>query len=937
MRKIKRKKINIRTEEFGLTRKQKNEADKINRIPDSSPVLIIMYLLGLLGMIIAIGETLEITESPVFILICAGVTALSFVLWYSYIHHNKYFKYIILGFCGLIILLLIPGWSGLTSSLSSGQPEAVSDNIQNMLPAVLSLVTLLFFYLEFVLRRHSILFILCMGIVILGPAVGMKAELVPVLMIVIFQFGFYVLNTNISLRRSRLKTKGNAKASALSTIVTAVILLIAFIPALITEHIFEDDIFVQVYQADGYLQDGINTLFGNYSTNISDGSVSRGNLRQSGTPLMDLYADDLPEDRLYLKSFVGSTYNGRSWTNAYEPQRALFEYFTQDEDGRGDYRRMRMSFYREPFVIEMINRVSSDYYKRYLRALNELTGLELITYDYDYKSGFGYCFDKNGREVAISSDVPNDIRYEDSMSSYISDQAVTAEDDAPIAYIFKEDCTDEVYGDELSDEIIDYLNDPESSRIKEIFYLDNSRLPSYPTLLSNTSQSEAITDIYSSFGRQNLIYDPEKRAFDIQIADPASSSGYKGSQNLRIEPKGNNLTAVCYPYYPAAGEGYGSVGADSGTTSQPYTIEYYNQSKISMSGRWKDVPDYENFIDEYRTEADELYTYYLTSYPRLQQLCNETKLNTDNVNEVTTFILYTLQTHAKYSKTPGSVPFNSDTIEYFLFDNHQGFCVHFASAAALMYKMYGIPARYVTGYSVHSTDFDELESGITTHDITMNYKMEISDKYAHAWVEIFLKDYGWVPVEVTPTMDGVMNAKYPGFDSAVMSNIMNEHGWKFVVRNSDGNIVSGSDGGDSGFDTDTFIILVLSCILVLSAFSMIVVFARYYWLINRSKNASCRVIFDRLIRMLHYCGLLTDKNGSEKDFAAALSSAVPEISDEEADRIIRILEAESFSESHAPADDEVFVREKYAAAAEALYARQRWFRKPVFRFIMGFR
>ena len=934
VRKIKRKKINIRTEKFGLTRKQKNEADKINRIPDSSPVLIIMYICGLLGILIAIGETVGITTSPVFILICAGIIALSFVLWYSFIHQNKYFKHVVLGFCGLIVILLIPGWTGLTSAISSAQPGELYNTLQNLLPAVLSLLTLLFFYLEFVLRRHSIVFLLCMGIVILGPAIGMKAGLVPVVMIVIFQFGFYVLNTNISFRRSRLNTKGNSKASSLSTIVTAVILLIAFIPAFITEHIFEDDIFVQVYQADGYIQDGINSLLGDFSTNISDGSVSRGNLRQSGTPVLDLYADDLPENRLYLKSFAGAIYDGRSWINAYETENEIFEYFSENENGKGSYRRMGMVFYREPFISGMINRVSYDYYKRYLSALSDLLGIELISYDYDYKSGFSYCLDKNGREVAINSDVVNDIRQTDYTSSQSSS---LTDNDVPIAYIFKEDCTSPLYGDELQNEIITYMADPDKSLIESVYYIDNSKLPAYPTILSNTSHSEAVSDIYSAFGRQNLVYDPENRIFDVQNVDPASSADFKGSNHLRFEPKDNNISVSCYPYYPAAGSGFGSLTAEGNSASQPYSIEYYNQSKISMSDRWKNVPDYEKFINDYSSEINERYNNIITSHPRLEKLCSETALNTDNINEVTTFILYTLQTHAKYSKTPGSVPFNSDTIEYFLFDNHQGFCVHFASAAALMYKMYGIPARYVTGYSVHSTDFDELDSPVTSHDVQLNYKMEISDKYAHAWVEIFLKVYGLVPVEVTPTMDGIMNAKYPGFDSAVMSNIMNEHGWKFVVRNKDGTIISGSDGTDQEFDINTFILLVLSVMLILFALSLIAVFVRYYLLITHSRKADCRVIFDRLIRMLHFCGLLTDKNGSEKDFAVSLTAAVPEISIENAVRIVSILETESFSDGHSPPEDQLFVREQYYAAAEILYSRQKWFRKPVFRFIMGFR
>lgn len=49
--------------------------------------------------------------------------------------------------------------------------------------------------------------------------------------------------------------------------------------------------------------------------------------------------------------------------------------------------------------------------------------------------------------------------------------------------------------------------------------------------------------------------------------------------------------------------------------------------------------------------------------------------------------------------------------EYFSFESGQGYCQHFAVAAVLLYRLYGIPARYAAGYAVQPSDFQRQEDG----------------------------------------------------------------------------------------------------------------------------------------------------------------------------------------------------------------------------------
>lgn len=95
----------------------------------------------------------------------------------------------------------------------------------------------------------------------------------------------------------------------------------------------------------------------------------------------------------------------------------------------------------------------------------------------------------------------------------------------------------------------------------------------------------------------------------------------------------------------------------------------------------------------------------------------------------------------KYSKNPPSTG-GKDVVENFLSNSRQGFCVHFASAGTMILRQMGVPCRYVSGYCAKEDSFKSAEND---EDIC-----EVKDSQSHAWVEIYLDDFGWIPVEMTP-------------------------------------------------------------------------------------------------------------------------------------------------------------------------------------------
>ncbi len=96
---------------------------------------------------------------------------------------------------------------------------------------------------------------------------------------------------------------------------------------------------------------------------------------------------------------------------------------------------------------------------------------------------------------------------------------------------------------------------------------------------------------------------------------------------------------------------------------------------------------------------------------------------------------------AKYNLQAAPYPKGVDQVIYFLTVAKEGVCQQYAATATLLYRMYGIPARYTVGYSVFG------EAGVTT---------DVKNNQAHAWVEIYMDGVGWVAVDVTPSSDDGM-------------------------------------------------------------------------------------------------------------------------------------------------------------------------------------
>jgi transglutaminase-like putative cysteine protease len=175
------------------------------------------------------------------------------------------------------------------------------------------------------------------------------------------------------------------------------------------------------------------------------------------------------------------------------------------------------------------------------------------------------------------------------------------------------------------------------------------------------------------------------------------------------------------------------------TYGNDYSIDYIPQSTIDYDTVTIVNPLYQEYETAYR---EFVYNNYL-ELPRetkeaLLQIAAANGLDASSATIIEDVQSYIVNAGV-YNRAYKPIPDNVDFALYFLETSHEGICQHFATAGVVMYRALGIPARYVTGYASPTA---------------ANQWVTVTSDQAHAWVEIYIDGFGWVPIEVTAPSDG---------------------------------------------------------------------------------------------------------------------------------------------------------------------------------------
>ncbi len=132
----------------------------------------------------------------------------------------------------------------------------------------------------------------------------------------------------------------------------------------------------------------------------------------------------------------------------------------------------------------------------------------------------------------------------------------------------------------------------------------------------------------------------------------------------------------------------------------------------------------------------------------------------------------------------------------FVTTSRRGYCQHFAGAMAVMARLLGIPARVAVGFT--SGRFEEDAWLVNDHD-------------AHAWVEVWFPQYGWVPFDPTPGRGTFSTLYSVASNSPETVESLRRGSLSAVVRAEErADLIDGTAGGDASSGSERPSILTLA-------------------------------------------------------------------------------------------------------------------------------
>ena len=226
----------------------------------------------------------------------------------------------------------------------------------------------------------------------------------------------------------------------------------------------------------------------------------------------------------------------------------------------------------------------------------------------------------------------------------------------------------------------------------------------------------------------------------------ADAANYVMSTITNLRRKKDYTYNVYFSYYDP--EGYSAVYDQymRPKDKNGYILNSYTDTSklyLIQSG----VYHSEGFQNTWQQYCDFVHKEYINSNAsdELKSLVNSLNL-TDMAGSVDRVRSY-LEKHTDTENQVGNIKSGEDFIDEFLFETGEGYCTHYATTAVVMLQAKGIPARYCEGYLITPSRFKEYASVNKTSGIST---INVTDRFAHAWVEVFDDRYGWIPVDVTP-------------------------------------------------------------------------------------------------------------------------------------------------------------------------------------------
>lgn len=291
--------------------------------------------------------------------------------------------------------------------------------------------------------------------------------------------------------------------------------------------------------------------------------------------------------------------------------------------------------------------------------------------------------------------------------------------------------------------------------------------------------SEEFENIVKNWGikEDSLIYIQNLPFLRMLYAQKMLGEDDGSRQNNPIEMVVKRLDAnVDYSYVPyqtflsdsyvmRGGDGAVSGLAEAEDIYSWFPVKEYQdvinrwKAENTSQGRLDDLEEvYKSYVSIADTEVDEKGLEWLTELCKAKKEEWDSKiteelpeeqlevLEQEKYEDIKKFVVSTLWSNCTFTTEVWKLPKGKNFVDYFFNEKKRGDSTAFASTAVLMYRMCGIPARYVSGYAAPSSLFMGNGNG--------TYTAVLQNDNAHAWAEIYVPEFGWTPVETTPGFVG---------------------------------------------------------------------------------------------------------------------------------------------------------------------------------------
>ncbi|MFT8314354.1 MAG: transglutaminase domain-containing protein [Clostridium sp.] len=408
-------------------------------------------------------------------------------------------------------------------------------------------------------------------------------------------------------------------------------------------------------------------------------------------------------------------------------------------------------------------------------------------------------------------------------------------------------------------------------------WIENRSLPS---IKANQVLNAADSISNNGLAKRNIEYNKEKgtkiKTLSIQNLD--NSFG-----DVMMSP--NYITKVISPQNSSISM-YDNENYLVGQLQSSYTINYYDYSNTETTDDFFNSP-YKNDINNiYQSITQNNMKYGIindslkfTSSQRVRELAHNITASASDNNEKLKLIKNYLLNNYKYSLQPDAMNINSpDYVDFFLFNEKKGYCKSFATAAVMLCRAVGIPARYVEGFKVRGEVDNRGRYIIRSYD-------------AHAWAEVLTSaDKGiWSILETTPTADyensaandvetipqqgNTLNIKTPEQQTQPQSSSANNQVNVPNTARSENTTKEKQNNSDMKISNIDFIkkiqnykyIIIIICIIILY---IIISFIRRKFIIKKIKNSESLIpLYNFTLKRLKTINIIKYSYETDREFA----------------------------------------------------------------------